>query len=348
MPVAQWLEHNAYNVDVGSSILPWRTMTYQEKYIITAEDEGKRLDLFLTEITGLSRSKIQKDIKSGIVLINGVLTQKVGKVLRDEQIITFADAPEVIAEVRIVPQEVIDSIEIIADEEDYLIVNKPSGILVHPTQANEPVTLASELLKKYPEIAGVGESDVRPGIVHRLDKDASGLLVIAKNQKMFNHLKAQFKNRTIQKEYGVLVHGFIDKEYDLINFDIDRGTDGKMVSRPYVKELTLDTIKDIQDGKEALTEIWIEEHLVRYSLLRVKIHTGRTHQIRVHLYAYNHPVLGDKLYLNKKLNRNRDRALGRIFLHAQKLGFKDLSGNDVMFESKLPKVLQEFLDELKK
>jgi len=322
-------------------------MKYKKTYNIDIQDEGSRLDLYLTEQSGASRSQVQKDIKSGVVFVDGVLTKKVGKVLHTGGIISFTSLPEIVQEAIIISQEIVDQISIVSETDDYLIVNKPSGILVHPTQANEEVTLASEILKKFPSIKGVGDNPVRPGIVHRLDKDASGLLVIAKNQKMFDHLKQQFKNRTIDKEYSVLVHGFMEKDHDIINFTIDRGANGKMVSRPFVKELTLQTIGDIQEGKEAVTEFWVEEKLVRYSLLRVKIYTGRTHQIRVHMFAYNHPVLGDDLYFNKKLNRSRDKSLGRIFLHAKKLGFVDLEGNTVVFESKIPKVLQNFLDALR-
>lgn len=322
-------------------------MNLQTAYNISHDEDGIRLDLYLVQKSEASRSQIQKKIRQGEVLVNEVKTKKVGKQLHQGDIITFTN-PEKQAPRHLPPdQSIIDAIKIIDETDEYLIVEKPSGILVHPTQANEPITLTSEILKRNPEIKEVGDSPVRPGIVHRLDKEASGLLVIAKTQDMFSHLKKQFKARTIDKEYAVLVHEFIDKKHDVIDFVIDRGSSGKMVARPYVKEFSLNTIDDIQEGKEAKTEFWVQENIVRYALLRVKIHTGRTHQIRVHMYAYNHPVVGDKLYYNKKLNRSRDRELGRIFLHATKLGFTTLEGKQVLYTSTLPTELQTFLDNLR-
>ncbi len=323
-------------------------MNYQKKYIISDEDDGTRLDLFLVQQSGLSRAKVQKDIKGDIVLVNNEPAKKVGQVLRPGYVITFSQETHVEIVKRVVPQEVIDGIVIVAETPDYVVVNKPAGILMHPTQANEPVTLASEIIKKYPEMKGVGESDVRPGIVHRIDREASGIIVMARNQKMYDHLKRQFQVRTVNKEYSVLVHGFIEKDYDLIDFSIDRGTDGKMVSRPYVKAFNLQSIRNIQDGKDSLTEIWVEKRLVRYSLLKVKIHSGRTHQIRVHMYAYNHPVLGDTLYYNKKLIKNRDVTMNRLFLHAKTLGFRNLQGEEVSYTYDLPVELQSFVDSLEK
>jgi 23S rRNA-/tRNA-specific pseudouridylate synthase len=164
---------------------------------------------------------------------------------------------------------------------------------------------------------------------------------------MFDHLKKQFQKRTVEKEYLVLVHGVMDNEHDSINFAIDRGKDGRMVSRPKTDRFSLRTVMKIQPGKEALTEYWVEKKFTRFSLLRVKIYTGRTHQIRVHLLAFNHSVVGDKLYFNKKLNRKRDEDLGRLFLHSAKLCFLDLDNKSVCFNSNLPAELKSFLAKLK-
>ncbi len=239
------------------------------------------------------------------------------------------------------------NIKIIVETKDYLVLEKPSGILVHPTQAGEGGTLVEQLLSKYPEIKKVGDSPERPGIVHRLDKEASGLLVVARTQKMFKHLKKQFQERTTEKEYLVLVYGQLDKEEGLIDFDIDRGKEGKMVSRPKTNVLKVKNVNKIQPGKEAITEFWVEKKFVRFTLLRVRIHTGRTHQIRVHMFAYNHPVVGDSLYCNKKLIKKSEQILGRLFLHSTKLCFDDLSGDRQCFESLLPKELQTYLNNLK-
>jgi 23S rRNA pseudouridine1911/1915/1917 synthase len=237
------------------------------------------------------------------------------------------------------------TIKIISATPDYLVVNKPAGLLTHPTMANEPTTLAFFLLKKYPEIKNVGEDLLRPGIVHRLDKEASGLLVVARTQKMFEHLKEQFKTRTIEKEYLILVHGRVAKDEGEINFPITRSeTSDRMAARPLSNDGGTISRSPLQPGeKEARTEFLVEQRFVNFTLLRVKIHTGRTHQIRVHFLAYNHPVVGDQLYIQKKRKRTWDENLGRLFLHCTKLVFKDLENKACTFESSLPTELSDFL-----
>lgn len=233
--------------------------------------------------------------------------------------------------------------KIVNETADYVVIEKPAGVLVHPTEANETDTLAGFLTRKYLDIKNVGDNSKRPGIVHRLDKEASGLLVVARTQEMFEHLKKQFQDRTIDKEYLVLVYGKMGREQGVVDFAIDRGKDGKMVSRPKADLLKLKSMRSVQPGKEALTEFTVEKEYGRFSLLRVKIHTGRTHQIRVHMFAYNHPVVGDNLYFNRKLIKKNESKLNRLFLHAAKLCFTDLSGERVCFESTLPEELEEYL-----
>jgi RluA family pseudouridine synthase len=265
--------------------------------------------------------------------------------------------------------------KIIAETPDYVVVYKPSGLLTHPTQANEKETLSGWLVKKYPAMKKVGDSlsppppslaegenkrptrassrfagvagraegeNMRPGIVHRLDKEASGLLVVARTQKMFNHLKEQFKNRTIEKEYTVLAHGKVAKDWAEINFPIGRSeTSAKMAAMPR-------TVKGQPSamGKEAATEFEVEQRFVNFTLLKVKIHTGRMHQIRAHLFAYNHPVVGDPLYFQKRRKNDWDKKCGRLFLHCSKLSFTDLGGRKQCFEAALPQELVQFLRQL--
>ena len=306
--------------------------------------EGKpRLDVFLAKRLDHTRSSIQKMVKEGLVFVNGKPPKKSGDTLRAGDIVEVREKATVSAQ----PQETISDVPIIAETDDYLVVNKPAGLLVHQTEANEPVTLANWLLARYPALAEVGDDPKRPGIVHRLDREASGLLAIAKTQAMFEHLKAQFQHRTIEKEYVVLVYGAIEADHDVIDFAIDRGKDGRMVARPKTKGLTLRTIGKTQPGKVAVTEFSVEKRFRRYTLLLVKTHTGRMHQIRVHLFAYNHPVAGDALYFNRRLQKKRDQELGRLFLHAERLCFEDLSRERKCFEAELPGELQRFLSELK-
>jgi 23S rRNA pseudouridine1911/1915/1917 synthase len=325
-------------------------MAKNSKIKVKLEDQGKRLDVFLSENLSISRSQVLKMVKRGLVLINGEKPKKAGELLKDGFSIIVKEE-EKTAEEEIKEEKAEDlgfKIKIIKEESDYLVIEKPAGMLVHPTEADESNTLSGFLQEKYPEIKKVGDAPKqRPGIVHRLDKEASGLLVVARNQKMFKHLKKQFQDRTIEKEYSVLVYGSIAKEHNVIDFDIDRGVGGKMVARPKIDLLKLKNVGKDQDGRESLTEFWVEEELVRFSLLRVKIHTGRTHQIRVHMFAFGHPVAGDTLYDNKKLIKKNDRELGRLFLHAKKLCFEELKGKKVCFESELPEELREYLDRLR-
>lgn len=238
-------------------------------------------------------------------------------------------------------------ITVVAEADEYLVLLKPAGLLVHPTLRHESETLGAWLLEKYPDIASVGESPDRPGIVHRLDKEASGLLVVAKTQAMFELLKKQFQDRTVEKEYLVLVHGIVQSDEGVIDFLIDRGIDGRMVSRPKIDTMKVRNVPKIQSGREAVTEFFVEKRFTRFTLLRVRIHTGRTHQIRVHMFAYGHPVVGDTIYVNKKLNLKRDQALGRLFLHSTRLCFDDMAGRRVCHEAPLPEELQKFINELR-
>ncbi|MCB9798441.1 RluA family pseudouridine synthase [Candidatus Nomurabacteria bacterium] len=322
-------------------------MITEKKIFVVPELEGqKRLDIFLVEHLQLSRGEIQKMIKNNKVQVNGKLPKKAGDMIRQGDAIDVYFIEEEPVEVSQEDLELYKKIEIIADETDYIVINKPAGLLVHPTQADEPATLAHWLVQKYPGIRGVGENAERPGIVHRLDREASGLMVVAKNQKAFEHLKAQFKQREVEKFYTVLVHGVVEAQHDTLDFEIDRGNDGRMVSRPKTDKLALDKVYKRQPGKTALTEFWVEKVFVNFTLLKVKIHTGRTHQIRVHMYAYNHHVVGDELY-HQHRGRKYDKQLGRLFLHAQRLVFQNTQGESVDYELKLPKELSLFLQTLK-
>lgn len=310
-------------------------------FTCASEDRDKRLDMFLVEKMGIIRAESQKMIKKNLVLLNGKVPKKAGQFLKEGYTVEVLEEGDVETE----PAKAVQ-VKIIKETEDYVVIEKPSGLLVQPTEANEPNTLAAWILQKYKKIKNVGEDEKRPGIVHRLDKDASGVMVIAKTQKMFESLKEQFKNRTVDKEYSILVHGVLAKDHDSIDFEIDRGTDGRMASRPKIDLTKLRNADKKLTGKEAFTEFWVAKRFTRFSLLDVKIHTGRTHQIRVHMLSYNHPVVGDSLYYNIKLNRKKDEELGRLFLHAKKLCFTDLAGTRVCFESELPKELSDFLDKL--
>lgn len=234
---------------------------------------------------------------------------------------------------------------IIAETDDFILVNKPAGMLTHPTAAKERDTLTDWLVAHDSKISQVGHPD-RPGIVHRLDKEASGALVIAKSNEMMEYLKKQFQARTVEKEYVVLVYGRVRADHGIIDFAIARGAEGRMASRPKTDLMRVRNIGKMQTGREAVTEFDVEKRYPRFTKIRIKIHTGRMHQIRVHMFAYGHPVVGDTLYVQKKLVKEKEKKLSRLFLHAEKLCFADLEGKRVCFEAALPEELQGFLNEL--
>ena len=238
--------------------------------------------------------------------------------------------------------------EIIKETNDYLVINKPAGLAVHSGGNLKEKTLVDWLLKYYPSLKKIGDDPQRPGIVHRLDKDVSGLMVIAKNQKSFLDLKKQFKNRQIKKIYIALVHGQIKNDSGTINFPIVRAKSGQrmaalpentenLLTRPHPRNRDQGNIDNWFKSRSALTEFTVLKRYINYTLIKVRIKTGRTHQIRVHFFAYGHPLVGDNLYTNKKSKiRNKKLNLGRIFLVSTELNFQDLREQTQSFIIDLP------------
>lgn len=225
-------------------------------------------------------------------------------------------------------------IKIIYEDDKFLVVEKPAGLEVASEKNKEEPTLVDWLLKKYPAIAKVGPDPSRPGIVHRLDKNASGLLVVAKTEAAFENLINQFKTRQVKKEYTVLVHGEVTQDEGRIEFPIARANSGRFAAMPLGTDA----------GRLAITEYEVVKRVKNFTLLLARIKTGRTHQIRVHFFALGYPVVGDKLYRSRKI---KEPLLPRLFLHASKIGFNNLNGEWREFESALPEELKFFLDSLK-
>jgi 23S rRNA pseudouridine1911/1915/1917 synthase len=238
--------------------------------------------------------------------------------------------------------------KIIAETEDYLVIDKPAGILAHAVnekmETGGQQSIVSWLLERYPDIRNVGEDPLRPGIVHRLDKDVSGLMVVAKNNNAFENLKEQFQKRRTIKEYVGLVFGKVAPDDGDINFPIKRSTAGfKMAAVPanFIP-------KDNETVRQALTSFVVERRFHNYTLLKLVIKTGRTHQIRVHLQALGYPLVGDELYSTKNTRvKNKKLGLGRVFLVSKRLEFDDLSGVRQKFEIDLPSELSELLNKIK-
>ncbi|MFA6410107.1 MAG: RluA family pseudouridine synthase [Candidatus Buchananbacteria bacterium] len=320
-------------------------------FIVSESEVNSRLDKFLAEkLKTQSRSQIKKMIEAGFVLVNDRPTT-VHRFLKVADKISLIEKKEEPKKITNTKKALAPKIEpsVIFENSDFMVLDKPAGLLVHPTERNETDTLVDWLLKKIPGIEKVGEQKYRAGIIHRLDKDVSGIMIVAKNNQAFEHLKDQFKKRKVQKQYIALVYGPVEQSEGEIDLPIGRNKEGQFVAHP--KKGT-DKLQD-QD-KLAKTQYKVLEYLKDYTLLEVKILTGRTHQIRAHLFAINHPILGDSIYKpkNKFLHFLRKKIKvvdpGRIFLHSQKIGFSDLLGQWLEFNSPLPKILQSYLDELKK
>jgi len=227
------------------------------------------------------------------------------------------------------------SLPVIYEDDRMFAVDKPAGLSVHKINAQDPnETLADILVAERPYLEGVGEDSLRPGIVHRLDKETSGAMVVAKDQEAFMALKQQFQDRTVKKEYLALVYGVPKNDSGSIDLPL-----GKVGTRQTTQ------IKGKRELKvrEAHTDYEVEKRFTDYALLRVRPLTGRTHQIRVHLKAIGHPIVGDKLYASGK---RLPEGLERMFLHAQRLELTSPTGVRLSLEAPLPGALQKALDSL--
>lgn len=296
-----------------------------------------RLDLYLKEkLKNYSRTKISQYIKEGLILVNNKKVKPKLLLKGGEEITikTFTKRKNILIPLNIQPEP-----EILYEDEDFLIIDKPALVNVHPNlnNINQP-TIASWLIFKRPQLKNVGEDPLRPGIVHRLDKDTSGILVIAKNQESFNYLKEKFKNREIYKEYLALVWGKIPYLKGEIDFSLARSK-----KSPFRQKAVVSQEKKSKKTRSAITFYEVLKRFKNFTLLKVIPKTGRTHQIRVHLASIGFPVVGDKEYGKQK---NKKIILNRHFLHASYLEFISKSGKIIKLYSNLTKELQEFLKNL--
>lgn len=324
---------------------------------VELKSQGQRLDRFLVEnLDNFSRSQIQKMIKLGEILVNNKQST-VHKFLKNGDEIKIKSSDNIVvkksqtknqinkSKLTASDKKLFSKIKVVAQEPDFLIIEKPASLLVHSTEKEETNTLVDWLLQNYPQLRQIGENPARPAIVHRLDRDVSGLMIIPLNQDSFDYFKDQFKKHLITKKYTALVYDQVDKDEDEISFPIGRSKtrSGLYAAHPREKGNLL-TNKD----KQAITRFKVKQKFINYSLLEVEILTGRTHQIRVHLLAYGHPIVGDNLYYNRKISKrpNKDKV-ARIFLHASYLSFIGLSGKKFEFLSDLPGQLVDFINTLK-
>ncbi len=296
---------------------------------ICAKEDKIRLDKYLAkEKPELSRSMIQKLIEEEQILVNGCPV-RISYLVQMQDDITI-EVPEV-KEVGIRAQDL--PIDIIYEDQDIILVNKPKGMVVHPANGNPDGTLVNAIMAKCKDgLSGIG-GELRPGIVHRLDKDTSGLLIVAKNDHAHIQMSDQIKEHKVQKTYLALVKGIVKENEATIQMPIGRSTQDrkKMAVR--------------KDGKEAITHFRVLTRYLHHTLLEVKIETGRTHQIRVHMAQIGHPVVGDMVYSSGK---NAFGVEGQM-LHAQKLDFTHpRTGEKMHFEAPLPRYFNEVLEKLEK
>jgi 23S rRNA pseudouridine1911/1915/1917 synthase len=311
-----------------------KAKTYELR--VEPEQGSARLDVWLAKaLPALSRARIQHLITQGQIRLDGSLTRPSAKVRPGQTVSVLIPAP-----VDAVPAPEPIPIDVVYEDPHLLVVNKPAGLVVHPGAGTPQGTLVNALLARVRDLSGVG-GVVRPGIVHRLDRGTSGLLVVAKDDPTHRALAAQFAGRTVEKEYLALVVGVPRSREGTITAPI--GRDPVHRQRMSVRA---------KKGREARTSWRLEEKFDGAALLRVRIHTGRTHQIRVHLASIGHPVAGDRAYGGAPSGRAAGgsvlRDLSRPALHAARLLFvHPASGRTLAFEAPLPTDLQETLDRLR-
>jgi 23S rRNA pseudouridine1911/1915/1917 synthase len=290
------------------------------------EDEGKiRLDKFVDqEMDELSRSQITKFIKDGEISVNDNVVTKAGYKLSSGDVVTFTIPEE--KPIEAVPEDI--PIDIVYEDQDVLVVNKPQGMVVHPAAGHPDGTLVNAILYH----SQINDDDmIRPGIVHRIDKDTSGLLMIAKNNLAKQSLMKQLKDKTNLREYVAIVHGNFKEKRGVINAPLGRAKNDRK------KQAIVD------DGRHAVTHFEVIEQFEGYSLVKLKLETGRTHQIRVHMQYIGHPVAGDPLYGPKHTLPGHGQ-----FLHAETLGFDHPRTHEWMqFSVEPPKIFQDTVKKLR-
>jgi 23S rRNA pseudouridine1911/1915/1917 synthase len=293
-------------------------------YNFIAGEPGTRLDKYVCHQLGeLSRTRIQKLIADGYITVNDQVAKAGLKLnIGDRLRVIIPPVPPS----RLTPEAI--PLNIIYEDDDLLVIDKPAGLTVHPAPGHLSHTLVNALLSHFPHLADISDS-LRPGIVHRLDKDTSGVMLVAKNSVAQADLVEQFKTRSVAKAYLVLVKGHLTPEDGAIEAPIGRDPGNR-------KRMAV-----VASGREARTEYRVIRYIADYTLLEVRPETGRTHQIRVHFSAIGYPVVGDKVYGVKSA------YLSRQFIHASRLGFKlPSTGEYVEFKSELPPDLAQALKDI--
>ena len=299
------------------------------EFLVEEDEEGDRLDVYLADqFVDMSRSYIQKIIKDKKVTVNGKIEKSKYLVKEEDKIVIEIPKPKVL---EVVPQDI--PIEIVYEDDDIIIVNKPQGMVVHPAPGNYEGTLVNAILYHCKGNLSSINGVIRPGIVHRIDKDTSGILMIAKNNNAHNYLAEQLKDHSITREYEFICHGVFKEDNVTVDRPIGRNPKDRL------------KMAIVPNGKRAVTHFEVIERFNGYTHVRARLETGRTHQIRVHAMSINHPLVGDPVYGPK----NSKIKLNGQALHAKKLGFIHPTTKEyIEFDSELPDYFQKLLEKLRK
>lgn len=299
------------------------------EFLVEEDEEGDRLDVYLSDqFVDMSRSYIQKIIKDKKVTVNGKVEKAKYLVKEEDKVVIEIPKPKIL---EVVPQDI--PIEIVYEDDDIIIVNKPQGMVVHPAPGNYEGTLVNAILYHCKGNLSSINGVIRPGIVHRIDKDTSGILMIAKNNNAHNCLAEQLKDHSITREYEFICHGVFKEDNITVDRPIGRNPKDRL------------KMAIVPNGKRAVTHFEVLERFNGYTHVRARLETGRTHQIRVHAMSINHPLVGDPVYGPK----NSKIKLNGQALHAKKLGFIHPTTKEyVEFGSELPDYFQKLLEKLRK
>ena len=288
---------------------------------VDEENQGDRIDQYVSDqISFLSRTLVVQFIKNGDIKVEGKSVKASHRLRSGEEVVVIIPDP---VQVMIEPQDI--PLQIIYEDQDLVVIDKPQGMVVHPAAGNWDGTLVNALMFHIQDLSGIN-GEIRPGIVHRLDKDTSGLLVVAKNDNSHRSLAEQIKNHTVTREYMALVHGHINENQGKVEAPVGRNPRDR-------KKMAV-----VSGGRAAITWYRVVQRMEGYTLVRCRLETGRTHQIRVHMAFIGHPVVGDPLYGPRKNAWNLDKQV----LHAVHLAFEHPTTGQVLeFESPLPSYFDE-------
>lgn len=299
-----------------------------KEFIVIEEEDGCRLDIYLSEQLGdMSRSYIQKLIKDKKVTVNDKIEKSKYLVKEDDKIVIQIPAPKLL---EVIPQDI--PIDIVYEDKDVLIVNKPQDMVVHPAPGNYEGTLVNAILYHCKENLSSINGVIRPGIVHRIDKDTSGLLMIAKNNNAHNSLAEQLKEHSITREYQFICHGVVKEDKITVNKPIGRNPKDRL------------KMAVVKDGKNAITHFEVIKRYENFTHMKARLETGRTHQIRVHMSHIGHGIIGDELY-----GYIDENLINRQALHAYSLRFKQpRTKEDLEFKAELPNDIKNLIEKLRK